>query len=195
MRPQPRTALAVLAAGSAAAAGGCPTAQALEPGAVRRSIPWSLVQAGPNERSLEVSFAYGGCERNPQADAAESGHGLRITVTVESPQQSGLVCPAFERLARERVPLVRPIRGRPLLGSWKVSSTGVAPARTVPRVTGLAPADARRVVAEWNVLPRLHAAVRVRHGRRGLPRVASQSPNAGAPAPRSGVVELLIDAP
>jgi hypothetical protein len=157
-------------------------------------VSWSLVQAGPQERSLEVSFAYGGCESNPKAEAAESPRGLRITVSVEVPQQRGIVCPAFARLVRTRVALRAPIRGRPLLGSWSVSSTP-GPARTVPRVIGLAPGDAQRVVGGWNTSPKLHAAIRVRHGRRGLPRVTAQSPSPGAAAPRGGVVVLHVDAP
>jgi hypothetical protein len=193
MRTRSRAALVLVAAASAAAGGA--TARAAEAGSARQAVSWSLVQAGPNERSLDVSFGYGGCESDPKAEAAESPHGLRITVTVEVPQQRGIVCPAIARIGRMRVALRAPIRGRPLLGSWRVSSPGFGRARTVPRVIGLAAGDARRVVDGWTTSPKLHAAIRVRHGRRGLPRVTSQSPSPGAPAPRGGVVVLHVDAP
>ena len=194
MGVRPRTALALGAAVAVTAVGG-PPARAAEAGAVRRAIAWSLVQAGPNERSLEVSFAYGGCQRAPRAEAVESRAGLRIIVSVEVPQQRAVACPDFLRLARARVALRSPIRGRPLLGSWNVSSAGAVPSRVVPRVIGLAPGDARRVLAGWKARPGLHAVTRVRHGRGGVPRVTAQSPSPGAAAPGSGLVVLHVDAP
>jgi hypothetical protein len=177
-----------------ALASGASVTGAAEPASTRQPISWSLVQAGPRERSLEIGYVYGGCERNPMTTATEYASGVSIAVTTEA-APARTICPAIAQLVTEQVALRAPLRGRRVLGTWTVSNRTPAAIRRVPRVIGLAPGDARRVVDEWIPIRRLHASIRVRHDRRGLPRVTSQSPAAGAPAPSNGLVRLSVSEP
>jgi len=160
----------------------------------RAPISWSLVQAGPRERSLEIAYEYGGCERSPEATAREYANGVSITLTTESPP-ANTICPEFARVGTGRVALRAPLHGRRVLGTWTVSNGTPVAGRRVPRVIGLAPSDALRVVDERATMPRLHASVRVRHVGHGRPRVTWQSPAAGAEAPVSGILHLRVSEP
>lgn len=179
---------------TAALVSGASITSAAEPGWTRQPISWSLVQAGPGERSLEIAIVYGGCERNPGTTVTEYTSGVSIVVTTESPPADA-ICPADARVAIIRAALQAPLRGRRVLGTWTVSNGALAEVRRVPRVVGLAPGDARRVVDERVTIPRMHASIRVRHLGHGLPRVTQQSPAAGAAAPADGIVHLRVSDP
>src|SRR5438309_1223222 len=82
---------ALLWQGSSADGAGAPLG-AVEGEVERKPIQWSLVQVGPEQRSVEVHVAWGGCESDPVGTASESANKLRITVTTESPTDPHVLC-------------------------------------------------------------------------------------------------------
>lgn len=153
-------------------------------------MTWSLIQVARGERALEVEFRFGGCDQNAVGHVSEHPHGIAVTVTIESRQGGEIACPAIAGVGRLKVDLGAPLAGRRLLGTWSPSGPEAPGGRAMPRLIGLAPGDARRMADRIGV-----ARVRVSHGHRGLPRVASQTPAPGAPVASDAAVVLRVDAP
>jgi hypothetical protein len=161
-------------------------AGAAEAGARRKPIHWSLVQVGPDQRSVEVSVRYGGCEGDPVGTATEAANSIRIKVTVESPTDPHAVCPAIARIRDIAVPLKARLAGR------RIDEAAMEPSARVPRLVGLAPADANRLALADGLFR-----VRTRRVHAHVPRpvVREQSPAAGASVPGSATVRLVVALP
>lgn len=185
-------ALAALAAvaGLVAAA----PAAAEEASWAREQLSWWLISVGPHERSVEIAFVSGGCDRAPSAQARESPSAVAISVTVEQPQGTQVVCPALARIVTAVLALRRPLAGRPLAGSW---SPGAGPmlSPATPRLVGLAPGDAHRLLAGMLGPGMVRERVRRVIVTGGLPRVLAQYPPPRSALPRDRVVRLLVGSP
>jgi hypothetical protein len=144
---------------------GCATAHA-----------WSLVQVGPHERSLEITYGQGACETL----AAHSDQGPRmVAISVSVERAAGdEPCPAI--LLIRAVTIVQ--------GSAGPAEDRLGLRPSVPRLVGLAPPDAKFVLSGL----RLHAVLHVAARTHGLPRVVSQSPAAGTRVPKNKLVRINI---
>jgi hypothetical protein len=173
----------------------CGVAAAAEP---TRSVsdPWRLIEVGPAERSLEIAYEFGGCEGPGTPRAVQSRLAVAVSVPNEEPL-GAVICPAIARIGRVSIDLSGPLAGRHVQGGTRangisgpfvsgVEEGGRGPA--VPRVVGLAPQDARFLLAGL----RLRPSVSVVGAVRGLARVVSQSPAADAPVPRNRLVRLNV---
>ncbi len=181
------TCLAVLAATATAAS-------AFE--LVQVPASWSVVAAGPQERSLEIEVHFGGCNQKGDFHATvtetPTSIGVSVLTSVSRPTETPPgaprdACPLNFVSGARQVPLAAPIAGRRFYGlpaqgapgplPEPFLSPGALPTQTaVPRVIGLAPSDAKRILGRsWGV--RL---VTPKHSRRGLPRVIAQTPAPGA---------------
>jgi hypothetical protein len=157
---------------------------------------WKLIQVGPHERSLEIKYDVG-CER-VAVHKVENRRRVAIWISRRPDVSTGNhVCDAKEDTRTAKIRLSRPLAGRRVEGSQKIESEEgpYRPARNgtsypvVPRLTGLAPSDAKILLRGL----RLHAAFREVGRSTGLPRVGSQSPAPGVrdPTNRLVLVNLL----
>ena len=130
---------------------------------VDRPLDWALAGVGAGGRALVVQpGVYGGCDQGvPQVSVRERASELVVTVTVKTVQGPEVVCPAIAKYApAQTVRLSRPVAGRPVSGDLQAQAPGfVLDARTpagssrlrVPRVVGLASADARQELCSWRI--------------------------------------------
>jgi hypothetical protein len=154
---------------------GCATAHA-----------WSLVQVGPHERSLEITYGQGACETL----AAHSDQGPRmVAISVSVERAAGdEPCPAILLIRTVTIVLSEPLAGRHVQGSAGPAEDRLRLRPSVPRLVGLAPPDAKFVLSGL----RLHAVLHVAARTHGLPRVVSQSPAAGTRVPKNKLVRINI---
>ncbi len=183
---------AVLRAGSGSAPTGslCP---AYEPGHVPSgascvSVPWLALEAGPDARSILVTLMPGCFPDSPRAVARETPSTISIQVTAAPPPPGPAAC-----IDEPVVSLRAPIEGRRIepaawpRGLRHGSMAGYV--LGVPRLLGLAPADARRIL--WLQGLRAHL---VGHGRQvaaQLPGWGLTAPDGVRPDPYSGSVALI----
>lgn len=189
-------AVAVVAVGIAVGVSG--PAGAFEATQVRAK--WDVAGVGLRGLSLELVYTTSGC-LGPGAHASVQEAATIVTIAVEEDATipgPGEACPLFLGSATTAVQLSSPLAGRAILGRPAAGYDGV-PLGTievgnglkisVPRLSGLDPADARHTLA----LYRLHESVRVAHRRRpGLARVLSQAPAAGTAVAQASTVRILI---
>jgi hypothetical protein len=155
---------------------------------------WGLVQVGPHERSLEIRYGAGACERT----AVHNVQNRRMVAISISREVFGgdLPCPAILFIKTVKIRLFRPLAGRHVEGGRRLGLTagGYGPTRNgtsypvVPRLIGLAPLDAKFLLGGL----RLHAVIHVIGRTRGRPRVASQSPAAGVRDPKNTLVHINV---
>jgi hypothetical protein len=105
---------------------------------------------------LQLAYQGDGCERDDgRAIVEESAQ--RIAIRIEHTDgQDGFPCPSIPRVHRLRVTLRAPVAGRPIIGATLAPRgfNGVSGRRleglvtllVIPRVIGLAPTDAARVL-------------------------------------------------
>jgi PASTA domain-containing protein len=151
-----------------------------------RSQPttWSLVQVGPRERSLEASVSWGACESKPVLRVRESARTVAVDAVIEHPRNPREMCILIALEARPTVRLKRPLAGRSILGASKTApySLPKTPMRDgssyaeMPRLLGLAPADAKRLLHDLRLPVETHSVGETS----GLPRVVAQSPPVGS---------------
>ena len=107
------------------------------------------------------------------------------------------MCPDIERIGRVSVALSRPLAGRHLQGGsaasglWGPFLPGAGEGSripAVPRIVGLAPADARFLLAGLQLRVSMH----VIGPAPGLPRVVSQSPAPDTPIPSNRIVRANV---
>jgi hypothetical protein len=101
---------------------------------------WAVLRVSPSGRVLVVQAVGGGCGHDPRAIVTERSDAVEIHVQQLAPADPDAICPMIARIDTMRVQLSRPIAGRPLVRQSLRSTT---PAATMPRVLGLAAADAR----------------------------------------------------
>jgi hypothetical protein len=119
-----------------------------------------------------------------------------IGVTIASPMHPGL-CPDGVVRAKESVPLKAPLGGRRLLGDWSVAG-GQFLANPMPRLIGLAPGDARRLLTLEGAPGSANAPkelVTRSPGRTRLARVAGQQPAPGVLVTSASAVRVRIVVP
>ena len=151
------------------------------PAPLDRPLEWVLAGVGQGGRTLIVQPGiYGGCDQGtPDVAVDADASAIVVTVTVKTVQGPDIACPAIARYAEaRRVRLAQPVAGRPVSGDRQARRPGAAldfraPSAgrpRVPRVVGLAGADARQVLCAW----------RIRATPAGRGRVVAQHPRAGA---------------
>jgi hypothetical protein len=156
---------------------------------------WELVQVGPHERSLEMRYGRGACE-TATVHNRQTRRTVGISVSYVREHLTGNeMCPAIAYVTTLKIQLSRPLAGRRVEGEEKIGLRGpYSPTRNgssyrvVPRLTGLAPSDAKILLRGL----RLHTAFRVVGRSTGLPRVVSQSPGAGVRDPKNRVVRVNV---
>jgi hypothetical protein len=162
-------------------------------GATGATVDWQLDQAGRDPLSLEVT-AFGSSSCLPgslTATAVESGP--RIELTVRS-APSAEACTLDYAPVPLTVRLSAPVRGRAVVGPRRLRRDPLAdgqPARgrrAVPRVTGLAPADAAAVVRRHGLRPLLERVADLRP----RPRVVGQTPASGRRAQAGATLTLFV---
>lgn len=163
----------------------CPTAGA-----------WELVQVGPHERLLEITYHFGACETT-SVQKVQSRRRIEISVSSQQEVLTGNEsCPAIEYRRTLRIALTRPLDGRPVEGGERGNVEDgpyVGPGDgtrypAVPRLTGLSPGDAKFLLRGL----RLNAVVHVVGETSGLPRVVSQSPAAGTRDPKNRIIRVSV---
>jgi len=149
---------------------------------VDRPLDWALAGVGSGGRTLVVQpGVYGGCDQGtPRVSVRERPSGIVVRVTVKTVQGPEVVCPAIARYApAHSVRLAQPVGGRPVSGDLRADTPGFvlvsrrpgATAPRVPRVIGLASADARQVLCSWRIATAPY---------RGSGEVVGQHPRPGA---------------
>ena len=130
---------------------------------------WSLAAAGADGRSLIVVYEAGGCSQDGRVIVSETkreiGIEVRHTVALTG------ACPANTAPKALVARLDAPVSGRFVTGQNRLGP-GPMPGWKVPRVRGLSPPDAARVLGEHGY----HIRTR---GRRTTGKVALQYPRAG----------------
>jgi hypothetical protein len=160
----------------------------------RSASAWELVQIGQKERSLEISYDLGACERTAVHNA-QNRQTVAISVTSELVDGDG-VCPAILYRRRITIALAAPLAGRHVEGGQqplpeagpRISLRDESRFPVVPRLSGLAPQDAAFLLGGLG----LHAVVHVVGGTGGYPRVVSQSPAPGVRDPKSRDVRVDV---
>lgn len=143
-----------------------------------------LVHVGRDGRTLVFTDSYGGCQGRARVTQV---HETRSSITVRASRPESVPEPRPEgepqegctdelRLAQVRVRLRHRVRGRRILGVGYGSSDLSFGAPAVPRVRGLAPTDARRVLKARAYRTRTRY---LRHADRFPSRVVAQSPAPG----------------
>lgn len=154
----------------------------------------SLLHIGRDGRTLVFNDSYGGCEGPARVRRVRES---RSSVTIVArrreavPEDTGKPnefegCPGVLRGRKLRVRLRHPVRGRRILGTGRI---GFGSYQVLPRVVGLAPTDARRLLRAQDYRTRI-----VYIGRDRFPsRVAGQSPAPGKASPgRNPRVTLYV---
>lgn len=132
-------------------------AQAPGGSTVEKDAPWALMSVSRDGRTLFVRYASGGCDYGGHAKVTESSATITIRVTQFTRTGPGVACTAILEELLLSVRLSRPVAGRRLAGNFCPLKTtpGCPPPgpievvrgsdvlREVPRMTGLAVADAR----------------------------------------------------
>jgi hypothetical protein len=114
---------------------------------------WVLTESGRGGRSIVVSYDGGGCAGEATARVTETGSAIRVVLdqTAWIPED-GEACTADLRVYRLKVRLAAPVAGRRVRGQGderRVLFAGPFDPdgqRLVPRMIGLAPADALRAL-------------------------------------------------
>jgi hypothetical protein len=153
--------------------------------ATRTAVAFGLTGVGPSGRSIGVRFGYGGCQGAPRASAVETSASVRLSVTVRDVADPLVACPAIARIGRRVVTLRAALRGRRILGWTAMASepTSRCPgAIGVPRVLGMASADARRLLDGLGLRPSASTGGEV----------VGQRPAPWSSAPHAGAVQLAI---
>jgi hypothetical protein len=162
-----RGALTLLAVGAAVGAGGSAVAGG-QPDSRVVAAPWQLVGA-EDGRTLKLLYETGGCYHGDgRVVVRESQTAIRLTV--RETESTSEACPAFSRPLPLTAKLAGPVEGRFVDGPARTTLT--TSSDRVPRVVGLAPSDAARVLGERGYHVRT----------RGIwtqGKVASQRPRAG----------------
>jgi hypothetical protein len=119
---------------------------------------------------------------------------VRVVVTTSSPTSPNVVCPQIGFTSRPTLTLRSPLAGRQLLGRWSVVESNAAHFEHVPRLIGLAPSDAGRVVIQPRYFGHIHwrVAERIVPTGIGLPRVIAQEPAPGKPLENGHVLCVVI---
>ena len=128
-------------------------------------VQWALSTVGPDLRSLVVHFSGGHAIREAVVSVRESDEEISIGVTIPDPGSSpATATPAILIRRAEIVELRSPIAGRRLTvpegsPSWRGVRHTMNPPNSrwvqlVPRVLGLAPADADHLLREQELVPR-----------------------------------------
>jgi hypothetical protein len=152
---------------------------------------WSLVQVGPNERTLEIRYKSGACETTAVHNVQKS-RTVSISVSYEREVLTGNeTCPEILYVRSIKIRLFQPLAGRHVEGGERADVgngpyVGRYPA--VPRLTGLSPADAKSLLGGL----KLRALVRAVGRTTGLARVVSQSPAPGVREPKNREVFIGI---
>jgi hypothetical protein len=121
--------------------------------------PWTLIDVSRDGRALRLEYTGGGCAGQAKAHVVETGEDVtvRLDQPVAIPENDHEGCTAELRYFSLNVRLKHPIDGRRVLGHAR-GSDAVAAALglfriegdrivwLVPRVVGLAPHDARRLL-------------------------------------------------
>jgi len=154
---------------------------------------WELLQVGPHERSLEIIYSQGACERT----ALHSVQNQRMVAVSVSGEEftGGKPCPTVAFVYIARIQLDKPLGGRHVQGGRVESYVGpfLGPRgglhyQSVPRLAGLAPSDAKFLLGRLH----MHAAVHVVGSSPRLARVVSQSPAPGVRDPKNRVVRIDV---
>ncbi len=110
----------------------------------REALPFAVTGIGASQRTIAVTFEFGGCQGAPRATAAETPTTVRISVTVLDNSGPGVACPALEAIAHRVVRLRSALAGRWIVGDGlSPSPFGAGPGacgqkRKVPSVVGMA---------------------------------------------------------
>ncbi|HST41741.1 MAG TPA: PASTA domain-containing protein [Conexibacter sp.] len=156
-------------------------------------VDWQLDQAGRDPLALDLT-AFGSSSCLPgslSATVVEAG--ARIEITVRS-APTAEVCTADYAPVPLTVRLSAPVRGRIVVGPRRLRRDPLAggpPAsgrRPVPRVTGLAPADAVAVVRRHGLRPQVERVADLRT----RPRVVGQTPASGRRTSARATVTLFV---
>jgi hypothetical protein len=167
--------------------------QSPPPAPLSLKVDWRLDQAGRDALSLDLlAFGSGSClPGRVTATVAESAARIRLTVTTPS---SGAPCTDDYRATPLTVRLTAPVRGRAIVGprhlprAKRLLSPPAADRLRVPRITGLAPADALAVVREHGLRPRVEHVADLR----SRARVIGQTPASGHSIRARAVVTLFV---
>ena len=156
---------------------------------------WDLREAGPGGRSIVIVYPYGGCvnTRNLHTEVRETARSVVIRLSGEEylrpPGSPVLPCPPSGTQPLS-VSLAEPLAGRRIRGLpadvLSGGSVGIEREQSVPRLVGLSPIDAEHALRRVGLKA---AQGRLRRSR-GLTRVVSQRPAAGAPL-REGAAVVL----
>jgi hypothetical protein len=162
-------------------------ASAQVPGFTAVTVPavWTVTGVDPGGRSLHLAYEGGGClVDNGRAVVEESAE--RIAIRVEQTAFIGGPCTADLRYHGLRVTLRAPVAGRPIAGATLAPSvfrgtSGISFSEryvlfVIPRVIGLAPADAARVLRQQGFAA---TAPRPAAGGGARPAITEQLPSAG----------------
>jgi hypothetical protein len=153
-------------------------------------VPWGVAQVGRGERSLELAYIPDSCSSgSPQVTVAETLTAVTIDVQQSSFPAENCPSPLFA-VAGVNVPLKAPLAGRRIVGTGEgfpasydaptepsilASASGTQSMTAVPRLIGLAPANALQAVKISGLRTHFCAV----GPRTGLPRVVSQRLAAG----------------
>jgi hypothetical protein len=153
---------------------------------------WSIVDVARDGRSLVVGYNGGGCRHEATARVLESTSGIwiRLDQAVSVPEGENEACTLDLRYYTLRIRLRAPVAGREIHGhAHGRRARGAVPAyrRTVPRVTGLAPSDARHLLRAQRL--RVNVAKAATCAARA--QVVGQTPRAHRQR-RSALVHLLV---
>jgi hypothetical protein len=122
-----------------------------------RRARWTLTDVSKDGRGFTVRYLGGGCEHEATAAVVEAADriAVRLTQPVDIPEGQHEACTANLIIYAKRIRLKQPIAGRLLVGHRRsprlaaigpLRERGRREIRLVPRVTGLAPRDARRLL-------------------------------------------------
>jgi hypothetical protein len=176
---------------SAADAPVCPLYQpgSDQSGARCVSVPWQLLEAGPDGRSLVLTLAPGCFPREPRTVVTQTASTISIQVTAPPPPPGPATC-----IYGPIIDLRAPIAGRQIEPtSWPTPLHYRSLAGQLiglPRLLGLSPADAEHIL--WLQGFRAHV---VQHGLEvvaQLPGWGLTAPNGDRPHPYSGSVTLTL---
>jgi hypothetical protein len=148
-------------------------------------VPWGPSTVGPDLRSLVVQFSGGPLVREAVVSVSETEHEVCVQVEHADPRSlAGTVTPMILITRCETVELRSPLRGRRITEPtgtpawhgaqhWQSHDERAEWIRLIPRVLGLNPQDADRLLHDQELRPR--------HASRG-PEIVAQHPGPDTPA-------------
>ena len=163
--------------------------------------PWALTDVARDGQALRLGYLGGGCAGEARAQVTETRRdvSIRLLQPVAVPEGDHEACTADLIYYSVVVPLRAPIAGRRILGHARGSRAEGAAFRLfhlhgqrlielVPRVVGLRPRDARRLLRLQGIR---RVAVRGASGCAGRAQVIAQWPH-GHSVRRSGRIGLVV---